>query len=81
MYIFNLILFKKKNFFKVSANYFAEGAYKLLSSRQEQTHNYIEMAQRVPKLQYFSDLAPILNSFNSLGQIDMDGVVKVRMLK
>uniref|UniRef100_A0A915DEB7 Uncharacterized protein n=1 Tax=Ditylenchus dipsaci TaxID=166011 RepID=A0A915DEB7_9BILA len=60
----------------VSANVFAESAYNLFGSKWEQIQRGLEISQRTPNIQYFSDLPPIVNSLRTLGQLDVDGVVK-----
>jgi hypothetical protein len=60
-----------------SANLFAQSAYKnICDKRTPEVQSCIEAAQRNPQILYFSDLHPILNSIRTLGQVNVDGIVK-----
>ncbi|KAI1696158.1 Bromodomain containing protein [Ditylenchus destructor] len=60
----------------VSASIFAEGAYSHYNAKWQQMQQGLDVIQRKPSVCYFSDLPPILNSLQTLGQLEVDGVIK-----
>lgn len=64
----------------VSASVFAESAYNLINSKREILNSSMEVANKNPHIHYLSDLVPILNGIRSLGQLDVDGIIKVILI-
>lgn len=62
----------------LSSSKFAESAYAFVNEKRKHLQSGLDALQKPPQLKYLSDLAPVLNSYSGLGQIEFDGVICVR---